>query len=135
MDPDLRDLGYTHFTANGRNVRHALRAELQGRSRPLSMVRKWEVLDRVAYALMGARLLPFDLIQGSNPPIRSGDRKGPEALPLIDFGAFMAATGRAAGRAMQPMLSTRLRVSGACSPQFSPRPCRPDPGHTLCRKK
>ena len=55
----------------------------------------WETLDRAAYTLMDARLWLFELIHGPEPADsdekREPDRMRLETLPVIDFGALMAA--------------------------------------------
>jgi hypothetical protein len=57
----------------------------------------WEVLDRLAYTVMDARLSLFELMHGAELATpadekRQADRNGMEALPVIDFGEFMAST-------------------------------------------
>jgi len=59
----------------------------------------WVALDRLAFAVMDTQLWLFDLIHSPEPLTsaderREADRKRPEALPIIDFGAFMAAADK-----------------------------------------
>jgi hypothetical protein len=53
-----------------------------------------EGLDRLDYAIMDARLWLIDLIYGPEPATPAGEKReaahnGLEALPIMDFGAFM----------------------------------------------
>ncbi len=91
----------------------------------------WEALDHAAYLLTDARLWLFDLIHSPEPPTyadgrREADRKRPEALPIIDFGAFMAAADKLRTQST-PDADTPLTASGACSPRFSPSAHQPSP--------
>jgi hypothetical protein len=56
----------------------------------------WEALDRLAYAVMDARLWLFELMHGPEPQTaadenREADRKGLEVLRFIDYGVLIAA--------------------------------------------
>jgi hypothetical protein len=55
----------------------------------------WEVLDRLAYGVMDARLWLFELMHGPERPtpadeIRGAQRNGAKELPVIECGAFVA---------------------------------------------
>ena len=90
----------------------------------------WEALDGLAYAVMDMRLWLFDLMHDPEPLTpddekREADRDRLEALPVIDFAAFMAAADEPAGHEVQLTVTTPLTASGAWPPGFSPPAHRP----------